>query len=197
MIIFDLMGCIFKTPHIIKNILYPLMEDRIIYSELKKIYLKYSNGELTREEFLRTVPLDIEEKFLDKIELDDNAKEIFDYLKGKEYSMGVLSNIPDHIGNYVVRENKIENYFKVMVFSGTYGLRKPNEALYKIFLEKSGADPKNCFFIDDKLENLKTAKDLGIKTIWKRIGKSNSFSIHNFKPDFTIASLLELKKILV
>jgi len=64
-------------------------------------------------------------------------------------------------------------------------------------LEKSGADPKNCFFIDDKLENLKTTKDLGIKTIWKRIGKSNSFSIHNFKPDFTITSLLELKKILV
>lgn len=197
MIIFDLMGCVFKSPHIVKNILYPLMEGKIIYDELKKVYLEYSKGKLTREEFLKTVPLDIEEKFLDKIELDDNAKEIFDYLKKKGYLLGILSNIPDHIGNYVIKENKIDRYFKTIIFSGTYKLRKPGVALYEIFLNESGVKPEDSFFVDDKLENLKTAKDIGIKTIWRKIEVDKSFLIHGFNPDFIITNLLELKRILI
>ena len=45
------------------------------------------------------------------------------------------------------------------------GMRKPEERIYKLTLEKLDVDPQNCVFLDDLGMNLKPAKELGIKTI--------------------------------
>ena len=189
------MGCVFKNPHIVKNILHPLMEEAIDYKDLKSVYKEYSKGKISRKEFLLVVPEKIEERCLDLIEPEEDLFEVLDYLKSKGYLLGVLSNIPDHIGSYVIKKYKLEKYFDPIVFSGTYGKRKPGLDLYEIFLKESGMDPKNCFFIDDKLVNLETAKKLKIKTIWKKIRRDKLISKIKFKPDYTIKELIELKEI--
>jgi HAD superfamily hydrolase (TIGR01509 family) len=55
-------------------------------------------------------------------------------------------------------------------FDGTTGLflsyqmgcRKPDEAIYLQMLEQLGAEGKQCIFIDDRPENIETARAAGI-----------------------------------
>ncbi|EDR07797.1 uncharacterized protein LACBIDRAFT_297963 [Laccaria bicolor S238N-H82] len=56
------------------------------------------------------------------------------------------------------------------IFDGVFtsaaaGKRKPNLDYYRHILKVTGADPKHTIVIDDKLENLVTARSLGIATI--------------------------------
>lgn len=56
------------------------------------------------------------------------------------------------------------------IFDGVFtsaaaGERKPNLGYYRHVLKVTGADPKRTIFVDDKLENLVTARSLGITTI--------------------------------
>ncbi len=88
----------------------------------------------------------------------------------------------------------MNKYFSVIVFSGEYGTRKPDESLYKVFIEKSKTKPQNCYLVDDKLVNLKEARFLLMKTIWRKKKEENQKI--TFIPDYIITNLIELKKIL-
>ena len=58
--------------------------------------------------------------------------------------------------------------------------------------KKSNIPFEEIIFIDDRKKNLKVAKVLGMKTIWFK-KENDEFE---FEPDYTINSLIELKKIL-
>jgi len=102
-----------------------------------------------------------------------------------------LSNFPKEWGDYLVKKFELDKYFSIIVFSGEYKTRKPNEELYKIFIEKSKARPQNCYFVDDSLINLKEARFLLMKTIWRKKEKQEIL----FIPDFVIKKVSDLEKI--
>jgi FMN phosphatase YigB (HAD superfamily) len=81
------------------------------------------------------------------------------------------------------------------VISSDVQSRKPDEKIYKVLigrLQSRQIIPQQCIFIDDRLKNLKTAKDLGTKTIHLKKEEDN----FDFQPDFTIRTLREIKEIL-
>ena len=43
--------------------------------------------------------------------------------------------------------------------------RKPDKRIYELALERTGKSPRECIFIDNKVENLVVAQELGIKPI--------------------------------
>ncbi|MEJ2793856.1 pyrimidine 5'-nucleotidase [Iodobacter sp. LRB] len=43
---------------------------------------------------------------------------------------------------------------------------KPHIAAYRRLLARFRLDPRRCILVEDTLENLKTAKQLGMKTVW-------------------------------
>jgi FMN phosphatase YigB (HAD superfamily) len=49
--------------------------------------------------------------------------------------------------------------------SGIVGERKPNLGFYKHVLMKTGTDPLTAIFVDDKLENVLSARSLGLRGI--------------------------------
>jgi 2-haloacid dehalogenase len=55
--------------------------------------------------------------------------------------------------------------FTGIVISGNEKVRKPHPEIYRILLERYHLQPQECIFIDDRQENLDTARQLGIDTI--------------------------------
>ena len=60
---------------------------------------------------------------------------------------------------------KILKYFHKVYESCELGMRKPEKRIYKYLVDDLNVFPENCVFLDDLGDNLKTAKNLGIKTI--------------------------------
>ena len=55
--------------------------------------------------------------------------------------------------------------FKGIVISGEEKVCKPDPKIYAILLERYKLLPGQCVFIDDRQENLNTAKEMGITTV--------------------------------
>jgi putative hydrolase of the HAD superfamily len=55
--------------------------------------------------------------------------------------------------------------FEKTYFSFELGMRKPNRDIFQHVLTDSGIDPKETLFIDDFIENIETAQQLGFRTI--------------------------------
>jgi FMN phosphatase YigB (HAD superfamily) len=53
--------------------------------------------------------------------------------------------------------------FSGIVISGDCGLLKPDPNIYRHFLMQYQLDPKECFFIDNQVENVTAAATIGIK----------------------------------
>ena len=51
------------------------------------------------------------------------------------------------------------------VISGKEKLAKPDEAIFRVLIDRYRLDPKKCVLIDDNAENCHTAERLGMKTI--------------------------------
>lgn len=76
--------------------------------------------------------------------LSDNVQERVDYLNDR-YKF--LANFDDGVFSHIVRA------------------RKPDMAIYRALLEKTTSKPEECLYIDDKDSLLKSAAELGMKTI--------------------------------
>ena len=61
--------------------------------------------------------------------------------------------------------NGLESLFKKAYFSHELGLRKPDEDIFLHVLSDTGIRPEETVFIDDFIENIQTARKLGIQTI--------------------------------
>ncbi|HEX2978095.1 MAG TPA: HAD-IA family hydrolase [Candidatus Babeliales bacterium] len=54
--------------------------------------------------------------------------------------------------------------------SGSYGIMKPDSAVFRKVLEMYQLNPSECFFVDDQIENIHAAEALGIKGYWLQKG---------------------------
>ena len=93
-------------------------------------------------------------------------QEVIDLLKRlrKRYKLCLLSNTTTFHKKASFRK-VLEKIFDVIIYSCDVGMRKPEKEIYLLLLEKIREDPKNCIIIDDKIENLKYPKRLGMKVI--------------------------------
>lgn len=53
--------------------------------------------------------------------------------------------------------------FNDIVVSSVEKVAKPDPEIYRILLDRNNLDPATCLFIDDRLENITTALDLGFQ----------------------------------
>ena len=55
--------------------------------------------------------------------------------------------------------------FDGFIISGREKLIKPDRKIYELAIKRFNLNPNNTVFIDDKLDNIKTAVSLGFNTI--------------------------------
>ena len=84
----------------------------------------------------------------------------------KQYSIWLLSNTnPKHIQDEIEKRYLFPSLVNGAVYSFDVGVRKPEKEIYKIAMQRANANPQECFFIDDLLENIQAAKQIGIEGI--------------------------------
>lgn len=83
----------------------------------------------------------------------------------KKYNLFMLTDTIDLENGAGEWIHEITSHFIHVFKSYEIKLRKPNPAAFLYVLAKINARPEDCLFIDDHLENINAAKQLGIQTI--------------------------------
>ena len=102
--------------------------------------------------------------YCDIFSLDSSVLETLAQLKGK-HRLILLSNTDTLHFNYIEKRFPEIFIFDEYILSYKVGSVKPEEKIFKIAIEKSGAEPQNILFIDDMEENIRVAAKIGMKTI--------------------------------
>jgi putative hydrolase of the HAD superfamily len=198
-VIFDVMGVIFKVGDDTNDLLVPYIRNlkpSITAEYINQVYLEASLGKITSREFWRRMGFDgdhesIEKDYLDNcLTLDENLIAAAEELKA-DYDLAVLSNDLSEWSAYLRRKYGLDRLFREIVISGDVGLRKPDINIYKLLLSRLNTPPGDCVFIDDRYKNLKPAAELGMKTIrFDREALEKTF-----EPDAEIRSFVGLKEV--
>lgn len=89
------------------------------------------------------------------------AKEFCEYARKEGYRLYVLSNASDDFYQYFPRFAPLQ-YFDGIVVSSDIHMLKPDAQIYQYLLEQYDLSPKECFFIDDRAENVEGARRVGM-----------------------------------
>ena len=81
------------------------------------------------------------------------------------YLLATLNNESAELNAYRIREFQLTRNFSVFFTSCYLGVRKPDDAIYRLALDITQRAPEECIFIDDRLLNLECARRLGMRTI--------------------------------
>ena len=199
-VIFDAMGVIYEVADDVSDSLVPFLRSKNYNKPVRfivKEYIRASLGQVTSLEFWTVLGYnkeypEIEKEFLDNwYTMDPEFLDVAKHLIGK-YKIAMLSNDIKDWSNFLRGRFEINRFFDVNVISGDVGYRKPDLKIYEILLHFIDSSAENCVFVDDKLENLQVASELGIKTIRFVRNKSKV----EFCSEFEISSFKELIPIL-
>ena len=123
----------------------------------------------------------------------NRAKETLDEL-AKHYPMALVSNFYGNLRT-VLNEFGLTKYFRDIIESAEVGLRKPDPAIYKLCIEKTGLTPKETVIIGDSYKNdIKPAITLGCQSIWLK-GKGWDDKDEAIEHPYIIKDFSELKDI--
>jgi len=103
----------------------------------------------------------------------------------------VFSNAPRHYVEGVLRAMGVGRWFDAVYTIEDARFRgKPAAHGFHLLLRKHDLDPHRCAFLDDSLENLRTAKRLGMSTVWVSREKRRISFV-----DLRVGSVLELPRL--
>ena len=185
-IIFDLGG-------VILNIDYNLTREAFVKAGIKKfdemysqatadeLFSKLETGEISETNFYselnKRAGLDLSTTEIKKawnamlLTFREQSLEFLNLLKPK-YKLFLLSNT-NHIHLKALnkiyleknRDKPFEKFFDKAYYSCEIGLRKPLTDIYEFVLRQNNLIPANTLFVDDSVQNIETAKALGIQAI--------------------------------
>lgn len=168
-ILFDMYGVIIKES---KGNFIPYVYERLPNTDkpqLKQWFTQAGNGMLTSNEFLTMLGFDDPEYHMrnyieNHLTMDDGFYKFADEFCGK-YDFVLLSNDVSAWSEYICEYYGLNKYFSLKIVSADVKLRKPDPAIYTLALERTGANPAECIFIDNKAENVCVAEEQGIKGV--------------------------------
>jgi HAD superfamily hydrolase (TIGR01509 family) len=101
----------------------------------------------------------------ESMRIDPKIDKIIHELKKQGCKVAMLSNVSSARAADFRRLGLYKSFYPT-VLSCDINVEKPHKKAYKILLKKLGnVSPGRCFFIDDKMENVKAAIKLGIQSV--------------------------------
>jgi len=193
--IFDFGGVLIEKNFVLKNLLDLIESDLNITfprdenSYIRKIKRNLSSGRISTQEFLQKIfekyyypfqksdgalpPKKVNAAYYEELWFDlysqvtnisSEMAEIIERLHQADYIVSLMSNTHDiHAKSNLLRG--FYDIFDNIFLSNEIGFIKPEMAKYKYLLKKLDTKPKSCIFIDDKIQNLVPARELGIIVI--------------------------------
>lgn len=140
----------------------------------------YETGAISSEDFIHELRRYVKPETTDKqiidawnsILLDLPEERLFILEKAAEnHRIFLLSNTNDiHIqefNSYLLDEHNLpslEPFFEQLYLSYEVGLRKPDKRIFEYVLQDAGLEPSSTLFIDDSIQHIQAASELGIVT---------------------------------
>ena len=173
-----------NTLHDARARIFPAMHDQINAFLKREFSIDDAGANAMRERFWRTYGTTLEglarhhgvhpRRFLaethvfpelaDLVVRENALKHALQRLGGTRL---VFSNAPRHYVEQVLRALGLERFFDaVYTIEDTRYRGKPALRGFQVLLRKHDLDPHRCAFVDDILENLRTAHRLGMSTVW-------------------------------
>lgn len=137
--------------------------------EDERLFTKAGVGELSSHEFLALLGYDDPEYHMKNyvenyLSLDGSflsfAEKYHDL-----YDFVLLSTDVSEWSQYIMEYYGLNQYFKHRIVSGDVHCRKPDAGIYRIALDRVNKKGKQCLFVDDSVNNIMVAKEMGIHTV--------------------------------
>jgi putative hydrolase of the HAD superfamily len=136
----------------------------------------FEMGELSLDEYLnRTVfyrsrpfsPEDFKKFLFSQSEELPETRALLDRLSRAErkYLLATINNEGSEVNEHRIDRFDLRRNFTAFFSSCYVGLRKPDEAIYRLALDVTRREPEETVFIDDRTINLEYAARLGMRTI--------------------------------
>lgn len=132
-------------------------------------------GEMSLDEYLDVTvfdePRDFTPATFKRFMLDQSApfNESIAVVRGlcshTDVTLGTLNNECRELNVYRIQHFGLTSLFAAFYSSCWLGMRKPMHAMYERVLGMTQADPRRCVFVDDREQNLRPARALGMHTI--------------------------------
>jgi len=176
-IIFDLGGVLIDNPaQSMKS--YIMNELAISENDLSKLTSplipEFQKGELAEEEFWRLVikGTSLKTEILTSLWTEairsaySPKPEMFflvNKLKERGLKVGILSNTEIPVVKFL--KSKDFTMFDFFVYSCLEGVRKPEERIYKLAMDRMGFKAEEIIFVDDSVENIEASHENGLHSI--------------------------------
>ena len=172
-VIFDLGDVLFTWSAEPKTTISPEILKKMLRSST---WFEYEKGLLKEDQVYEAIALEFSVPALevaraiqgarDSLQRNPAVIDLIRHLKGK-YGLKVyaMSNISAPDWSVLSKKATPEEWtlFDRVFISAEANERKPNLGFYKYVLKETGVDPLQTIFVDDKLENVLSARSLGIK----------------------------------
>lgn len=135
----------------------------------EKLFTKAQLGEYSSDEFLKALGFEDTEYHMKnyistRLTLDKGFIRFAKQAKEK-YSLVLLSNDVSEWSEYITEFFGLNEYFSHKIVSGDIGIRKPDIRMFDACLERIGATPGECIFVDNTAKNLISAEETGISCV--------------------------------
>ncbi len=122
----------------------------------------------------------------------EGAKEILDYL-APNYHLHILTNGFEATQDRKLKGAHIDHYFEQVITSETLGIQKPDSRIFDYMIRLAKAKKEECLMIGDNLHtDIIGARRAKIDHVFYNPLQIN----HDFKVNYQIRKLIELKEIL-
>lgn len=129
---------------------------------------------VTEAEWLRQVAARLPEKYASRVPRTTIADLWFDgrepndgwvrylrRLRERGCFVGLLSNMMPSWDAYWRRMVPVDELFDDVILSFAVGARKPQRRIYGLATRRAGAEPGDCVFVDDQIDNVRAARQFG------------------------------------
>lgn len=178
-VIFDYGGVISGSPgtHVRKDIAEAFKSSEgEVGKVIGKLIGRFRKGELSEDKFWEVMAKELDREipehkyelwkndFRKKLVIFDDMLMFVRELKAAGLKVGVISN---NIMPFVevIKERQGFSEFELVLNSCEVGLSKPDEGIYRLALAELDLSPNEVLFIDDREENIDTAKRLGMHVL--------------------------------
>lgn len=170
--------------HLYQNMIHCYNEKQDVFALLEA---KYSHSKIDL--------LDIYRNHFPTIKIGEEVKIVLDYIKGKSYKLGLISD-----GRSITQRNKlkaldIEHLFEKIIISEEFGSTKPDFKNYEVFMDDKNID---YFYIGDNTKKDFVAPNklgwitIALKDAGRNIHKQNFEWSEEHKPQIIVNKLKEI-----
>lgn len=139
----------------------------------RQYWKDFTLGNITEPEYFKLVANDFGEH-LDTAKLRSLVYqglqinwELLEYIKTlkSKYRLGIISNNPKEMFDYLSSVGGLENVFDVKAVSGYVHMRKPDPQIYAYALEQAGINGNEAIYIDDRADRVQGAEQNHMRII--------------------------------